>query len=569
MEKEDYEYEEEKSVLNAFPSIEDDVEFSTDKFSEKQLERFAFVRDQITALGSAGLTKELAKGQAAQLCEAVKNVDMSESTGLSEEQCGRKLHKNVQSCFQFVLGSVMRAIVETNFPIDRYIADRNEAVAKLEAYLEVIAEDGVVVHKPELEYYNLRKQIEWAEKVKKRSKARTTRAAAKSAPKVSSAGVSEEQEESAPLSDVEEDREVFEHGINKEYMEEYEKWKLYDLATQRRASAKRRADSTLGKFLMLVTLLEGIRSAIGAIASKIKKATKDHEKVKQKLGCMVSLKATGESISNPLENGNLSGLCEILKIEYAEATLVRFNSDLQQTMKISISLEDMGKNPMKAVQRCDDMLATWQTMDYWTYMTQDIFFTNILLSAMPTSAFQRECVTEVQKFLEAKDNASGDLRDDGTVMTTTVVRDFPVYNFLRRYIKRYENSSNHGKQPAGGGGGGGGANPRYRINPFPGRSGNVETAALSGVEYSTEMGRDKQLMCKDVGTGQEHPYTATRELCAKCYGRGINPTDKHQPRCFHGICNRCGLYGHKQFNCAQSQSTYVGKQQQSQKSGSV
>jgi hypothetical protein len=567
MEKEESMYEEEeKSVLNAFPSIEDEVEFSTEIFSDRQQERFALVRDQITALASAGLTRELAKGQASSLCEAVKNVELKEAAGMSEDQCGRKLYKNVNSCFNVVLGSVMRAIVESNFPIDRYIADRNEAIVKIEAYLYELADDRDVVHKPEVEYYNLKKQVQWAERVKRRSNARTTRAAAKVASKAATVGVSEE-EEPAPLSDVEEDRETLELGINKEYMAEYAKWQRYEQETKKRVAAKKRADTTLGKFLMLVTLLEGIRSAIGAIASKIKNAVKEHEKVKQKLGCMVNLRSTGESISNPLENGNLSGLFEILKIEYAEATLVRFNSDLQLTMKLGISLEDMGRNPMKAVQRCDDMVATWQTMDYWTYMTQDIFFTNILLNSLPTSAFQRDCVTEVQKFLEAKDDASGDLRDDSTVLTTAVARNFPVYNFLRRYIKRYENSSHHGKQPTGAGGGG--VNPRYRTNPFPGRSGNVETAALSGVEYSTEIGRDKQLMCKDVNTGQEHPYTATRELCAKCYGRGINPTDKHQPRCFNGICNRCGLYGHKQFNCAQSQSTYVGKQQQSQKSGSV
>lgn len=544
---------EERTGLDLFPSIEDDVEFSSDTFTGRQMERFSLVRDQITALGSAGLTKELAKGQATQLCEAVKLVELKEEKGMSEEQFGRKLQKNVKSMFQFVLGSVMMAIVEVNYPIDRYIESRNEVIARLQDYVEELGDDGVVLHKPDPQFYDMRRKTEWQDYLQMRQTARADRVKRASSRKAKSAdaGESEATEEATPLSEGEDDQNAFELRLNREYVEEYRKWQS-DLEQHKRwEAAKQRANRSIGKFTILLTILEGIRTAISTITSKIKAAVKDHEKVKQKLGCMVTLRATGESIANPLENSSLAGLYEILKVEYAEATLVRFNTDLQMTMKLGISMDEMTKNPMKAVQRSDEMLATWQSMDYWNYMTPDIFFTNILLNSLPTSAFQRECVTEVQKYLEAKNN--GDFRDDSSVITATAaVKGFPVYNFLRQYIKRCENSGNHGKQtvnPAGG----------YRRTPFPTRYGNVETAALSGAEYNTEIGRDKQLMCKDVMTGQEHNYTATKELCQKCYGRSANPAERHFPRCFNGSCNLCGLYGHKRSNCSQAQSTFAGK----------
>lgn len=556
-------------ALDFFPSIDDDVEFSAEQYSDRQLERFALVKEQITALGGVGLTKELAKGQATQLCEAVKLVELKEDKSTPEEQFGRKLQKNVKTMFQFVLGGVMFAIVEANYPIDRYIENRNEVIAKLQDYLERIDEENLMVDKPDDRYYEMRKKTEWADRLdraKKRATAKATRASGKSVKTAKAAGAAEEsvvdESGSAPASDAEEDQATFEEGIDREFMAEYERWRADKEKIRKRDVEKLRANKVIGKFTILLTLLEGIRAAISTITSKIKAAVKDHEKVKQKLGCMVTLRATGESIANPLDNSNLSGLCEILKSEYAEASLVRFNTDLQQTMKLGISMDEMLKNPTKAVQKSDEMVATWQSMDYWNYMTPDIFFTNILLNSLPASSFQRECVTEVQKYLEAK-NSYGDSREDSSVVTATAaVKGFPVYNFLRQYIKRCENSGNHGKQAAGAAAG----NRNFRSTPFSvtNRYGNVETAALSGVEYATEIGRDKQMMCKDVQTGKEYVYTATKELCAKCYARGAHPGDKHFPVCFVGVCNLCGLYGHRKQNCAQAQSTYVGKMPQQQ-----
>ena len=64
---------------------------------------------------------------------------------------------------------------------------------------------------------------------------------------------------------------------------------------------------------------------------------------------MVVLEKTGETIVNPYDGNNLAGMCEseILRTEYFTASLVQFNNDSSQTLRVSISKEDALKNLMK------------------------------------------------------------------------------------------------------------------------------------------------------------------------------------------------------------------------------
>lgn len=539
--------------LESLPSIGDDVDFEVEGDNPHQSGHFEAVETLISSLGN-GQTATLAKGQADQLNESVKGVDLKEATRMSEEQFGRKLYKNVKTMFQFVLGNVMLAIVESNYPIDRFIERRNEVIAKLQVHLDSVQDTRLTPLKPDKDIFELRKRLDWDEKVKKKTDSRKLRSAAKAKSGAVTGDDSATEQSGATeqsLSDVEESKEEFEKEIDKQYLAAYQRWRSFaEKDIENKASAEL-AKKEVGKVTVLVTILEGIRTAMSSITSKIKSAVKDHEKVKQKLMCMVTLKSTGESIPNPLENNNLSGLYEILKLEYAEATLVRFNTDLQTVMKTSITQEELHKNPTKAVQLTDEALAVWMSMDYWNFMTQDVFFTNILLMAMPSSQFQIDCVKEVQKFVEGKGNGMTDHRDDSSVSTAGVSKDFPMYNHLKQYIKRCEESARHSKALASGfsrkpssyGGGSGG-----------GKYGNVETAAMSGTEYTTEIGRDKQLKCKDVTTGVEYPYTATKEKCSKCSARSA---DKHSPGCYLGTCNKCKLFGHKAAACSQAKCTFV------------
>jgi hypothetical protein len=532
---------------DAFPPSGDDVEFGADEVGD-QLGQLDAVEKQISELATPGLTASLAKGQAEQLCEAVKGVDLKETAKLSEEQFGRKLYKNVKSMFRFVLGGVMRAIVENNYPVDRFISRENEVISVLYHQLQELEAEEVtsdMPDKPDRGDYEVEKRVKWAEKLKQKGKVRRSRKKAdKGESWVDTAG------EPSPMSEGEDDqeREACYLDIDKKYFNDLEAYKAECLKVKKKKALTAQYTKETAKVIVLNTIVEGLRTAMGLIISKIKAAVKDHDKVKQKLMSMVVLKSTGVPIPNPLENNNLAGLYEILKLEYAEATLIRFNADLQSTMKLGISVEDLHKNPTKAVQLTDEALEMWMSMDYWRYMTPDIFFTNILLMSLPASSFQVECVKEVQKYQERREN--GEVRDDGTVASTGVKQGYPTYNHLRAYIKRCEESARHNKSVS--------QTANRRPPPYGVKFGNVETAALSGAEYTTEIGRDKQIKCKDVHSGHEHPYTATKEVCRTCHGKTPSTAgEKHLPRCFQGSCSVCHLFGHKAVNCGQAPSTYV------------
>ena len=540
-------------ALEAFPSLEDDVGLGVGEGMEESNSHFAMVELTIRGLGELS-SPELAKAQVAQLAHAIQTADIKEEGHLAEEVFGRKLYKNVTELFLNNLGKGVKAVVDVNYPLDDLINRMAATAAKLK--LDSNGDDTALApQKPDDKYSEIKKKLDVAELQLQREARRVTRSAAKSGKGKSSVSAGESQVEASALSESESDFErektALENKIDRQYIHDYELWKN---STAKRDRAKKEVDKTI----VLLTLVEGMRAAMQSIVGKIRAAVshKEHVNVKQKLTSLVRLKSTGEEISNPLDNGNLAGIYAILKMDYAEATLVRFNSDFQLTMKASISMDDMSRNPWKAVQKTDDLLATWVSMGYWAFMTPDMFFTNVLLNALPPSQFQQECVKEVNRFLERKENDAEEGRDEtSSVVTTSPTKGLPTYNFLRKYIKSCEESARHRKQFTS-------AFSR-RPNSYGGKFGNVETAALSGAEYATEIGRDKQVKCKDVNTGQEHPYTATKEQCPVCYGKSANPAERHVPRCFVGICNICSLYGHKSYNCSQAPNTYVkraGKQ---------
>lgn len=530
-----------------FPSMDDDVEFGA--VSEQQEAHFRLVEEQIKKVVTPGLSATLAKGQADQLNEGIKALELRDATRMSEEQFGRKLYKNVQQTFRLVLGTVMLAIVETNFPIERYIERRTGQMAKIQEYLEMISLSYTTVLKPDYSVYKLKIELEFADWQHSKNKGRAT----KLKPKGKGESVAPATE--VETSDGEEEqnqKRTIEHKFNRKFLEEMDKHEKYLSAKDRYDKESERGKRQIAKQTAFLTILEGIRTAMSLIVSKIRAAVKDHDKVKQKLTSMVVLPLTGETIMNAYENGSLAGLHAILKSEYAKPTLVRFNADLQSTMKLSISSEDVTKNPSKAVQLTDDALATWLSMDYWEYMTPDIFWTNILLMSIPSSPFQTDCVKEVQEYIEGR--RRGDVSDTATVASGGVKRSFPTYTYLSDYIKRCEDSARHHRNM------GNYTAQRKQNTSYTGlKFGNVETAASSGAEYTAEVGRDMNVKCKDVTNGREYPYTATKEACPVCQGRDKDAANKHFPKCYGGTCHICGLYGHKVANCGQAPNTYIAR----------
>lgn len=89
------------------------------------------------------------------------------------------------------------------------------------------------------------------------------------------------------------------------------------------------------------------------------------------------------------------------------------------------------------------------------------------------------------------------------------------------------------------------------------KKGNVETAAAADQLHSTLIGPEKGLKTRDVETGREFSYTATKDQCPKCANHAAAKAEVHRPKCYSGRCKTCGLYGHKQISCQQHASTFV------------
>lgn len=541
-----------------YPQKDEDT---VDDFGES--DKFIEVESKLMRLGD-GLNKELVKDRVRMLVDNIKSITLTEATNTSESVFGRKIYKNIYQMFKYGWGEELLLLVTTNFSIEKLIMKRTNDLAKLQ--LEVIKNEQIIElqpREPSAEYYSrvvsveLRKWTESRAKVKAEVRNKTKRAAkAKSEadpekPKSEGEKESETEGENEDAILKAKTREL-EAYYDEKFVKQHEDYETAREKSARAKISKDRVSKIMDRLVILQTILEGLQSVINLMANKTKAIATTFDKVKQKLSCTVILESTGECIANPLEKANLAGMFQILKSEYFTANLVQFNKDLQDTLRISISRDELLKTPTKAIQLTDKWYDTWQTMKYWNYMDEDIFFVNVLLMSMPYSDFQQKCVMIVGEYITKKQR--GELNDDLSIVTLNASSKLPIYRHLCEYIRLYENSSRLKTSTT-----------HTTVNPNPltlpgtfnGRRGNVETAHLVGTQYGTVIERDKGYKCKDVDTGFEHPYTATNDACPQCYGKSTGEkVEPHRPKCYFGSCRTCGLFGHKMVNCMQHTATY-------------
>lgn len=498
-------------------------------------EKFAEVEDLLKSVG-AGMSKEMVRVSATQFVDLVKGVELKDSPTLPEEQYGRKLFKNIKMMFQHDWGNVLSAVVKVNYPLSRFIDKRSVEIAGFTSKIREV--DMIQPTEPKQKFFLASANVEKAAYTKAKAVERQSFRATREV------SVSEELADEAALREIDDKYE-------EEYVVMYRKFMTENEAYKSQQVAKKNLNAELERTVVLSTVVEGLRAAANCITSKLKVAAGLHERVKQKLCSRVVLEDTGEMIDNPYDNNNLSGMMQTLKVLYFTATLVHFNADLQRTLGASISKEDVAKNPMKGVTLVERNIATWTTMNYWEYMTPDIFWTNMLLRVMPASEFQTKCVEHVVSYITEKE--SGDLTDEKSIKSVRHLTSMPIYNDLRDYIQRQEESGRHKPtvvhNPTSTGPN---SNSQYAA---AGRArGNVEQAHVAVAElFTTTVGREKDIKCKDVTNGKEFPYTATVEVCAPCLAKS---DQCHKPyKCYTGSCNKCNLYGHKGYQCKQDPSS--------------
>lgn len=554
-----------------------DIESEGIMYSERQERVFELVDSEIRALGN-GLSKELAKSQGAQLVDNIKSVEMLEPRYTSDKDYGRKLCTNIKTIFKFVLGDTLELMVETNYPLDRFIRKKHKEISELDEKLrrqERGLSSGFMLEPSPLSVYMARAENDYAEAVaiarrpatrsfKKKSdtdadESETAETTEKLPSRhASPTGGREDHGAEIPLS-------VFQDRHRRKYTQDHDEYRkrLMDRGTYN--LEKSRFDEDTTRCVVILTILEGVRSAITTIVNKVKASVgAGHDRVKAKLCGMVTVEKTGELIVNPFETNSLSGIYHILRIEYYTATLVQFNRDFSDLLRNPFTTEELIKDPIKATLQVDKKVAEWMLMNYSKFMTVDVFMVNILLSYLPPSPFKDRCVVAVTEFIQGREEK---LQDTYATLIVSGVDSMPIYQFLVDYMKVQHNSvgylqfgannSRGGKNPQ---------NPPRLTSPAAGYE-SAYGASENNISpfpdqlYQTLITPDRKIMCADTETGRIVLYTATKEICAVCHGKSTGgKIDAHSPRCFRKMCFKCHLFGHKNVDCRQHSSTYVKQQ---------
>lgn len=553
-----------------------DIETEGISYSERQERVFEMVDSEIRALGN-GLTKELAKSQGAQLVDNIKSVEMLEPRYTSDKDYGRKLCTNIKTMFKFVLGSTLEIMVETNYPLDRFIRKKHREIRDLEADLkekERSLASGFVLEPSVLDVYMARAQNDYVEAMVRRPVTRSAKAVrktdiefeesetAETADKIPSRHASptglREDHSSEPVLSYYQDR------MRRQYTVDHDEYRKRLTDRGNYNLAKARFEDSTTRCIVIVTILEGVRSAMTTIVNKIKASVAaGHDRVKAKLCGMIKVEKTGELIVNPFETNNLSGIYHILRVEYYTATLVQFNRDFSDLLRNPFSTEELIKDPIKATLQVDKKVAEWMLMNYSKFMTVDVFMVNILLSYLPPSPFKDRCVVAVTEYIQGREE---NLQDTYATLIVSGVDSMPIYQFLVDFMKVQHNSvgylqfgANHsrGKNPQ---------NPRNNTSTAAGYESAYGASELTASPfpehlYQSEITPDRKIMCADTDTGRIVLYTATKDMCAVCHGKSTGAkVEAHSPRCYRKMCYKCHLFGHKNVDCRQHSSTYVKQQ---------
>ena len=116
-------------------------------------------------------------------------------------------------------------------------------------------------------------------------------------------------------------------------------------------------------------------TAIMLIVGKVKQSVRNYPEIVSKLQCRVILSETNQVVENPFEKNSLSGLMEILRSEFVKANLVQFKHKLLDVLNFRLSKTQMEGSPFHGVQAITQKINVWKSMNLFSYLNEDIFWT--------------------------------------------------------------------------------------------------------------------------------------------------------------------------------------------------
>lgn len=553
-------------------------------------EDFKILKDELGAHFTMPTAKEFMRS----LPTNINAITVDTAPGMDEDMFGRKLFACVMTKMRVAHGPYsqsLRRVVEFNIDIDAFSMALNAEQTGNQTRLDEIEElIGTPLERPEPSriesLYEGRAIIKQREMEAERDDILET------------LGDSKREKEEAARTKEASDMAIA--AMRKKYREDalvefVDKDAKYVADLDRRSSVKKELTvktKDKDRRTVLDIMAQCIKLSINLISSFIKAAVRSRPVCSTKLSQSVVLEMTGERISNPYESSNLSGMYQILKINYATASFVNFNYQLAETLSIKISEKEFELNPMKVIAMVEGAMAIWNMMGYWTYMTEDIFFCCVTMAALPQGKIRDLCTLEMSRFFSERDEQSKKrLRgpgasDEGSSQLSSLVyeEEKSSYVHLKTYLESLSKTaamktfspggvtgSGSGMKAGGGGavgdkgavGGGGkaGSSTGYGAGGGGGKLTNpskfgfrqdVEQAHAALVELSTdqmftgEVTSDKNMGTKNAFNGQLYRYTATQNPCVPC--------NHAEPKCYGLECRKCHLYGHKKAQCRQNVS---------------
>jgi hypothetical protein len=121
------------------------------------------------------------------------------------------------------------------------------------------------------------------------------------------------------------------------------------------------------------TIISAYIDAKMQIISKIKVSVQNYPMVAKQLNTTTTVRATGEDISNPYSNNNLSGIIECLYDKYRKRTFVTFTNNLIEVMSFSITKEQTENNPWTSFEEMEIIMANWKKRIVQIYDRGSIF----------------------------------------------------------------------------------------------------------------------------------------------------------------------------------------------------
>ena len=352
------------------------------------------------------------------------------------------------------------------------------------------------------------------------------------------------------------------HAIDQAYqvkLEEYEMERAmirqYD---EQKATIQRKQDE-VGAVVALVTHLQQVSSYI---CSQLRDQLEGYHQVKNQLSGMILLKATNENVANPLAHSHLSGVYAILTLKYYKPTAVDFFQTLQRTLATKM---DPNTDLMEGVVQIDQLYDLWEKMDYWSFMTKDLFFTLIGIQSFPSnqSAIRERAMQHILEKMGQMDR-SREEAGGGSMMMTGVDGGQPtLYQELKSYVRllceskrTVAGTTTTTSSEAGGGGGRSHYGRGHRNQQTAHAAANGATTSKEATKPVSQVLTSAHVFKEQIRANRFHsivngktvPYTATLGKCPQC---SDDTKRSHAVPCVMTQCNQCLLYGHIKANCHQ------------------